>query len=837
MNRPVEMGFADGAQDRCAVAAEVLMAGLLIFAPLALGAARAWSELVVVGFGVGLALCLALSLLGRNDSRFVWSWAYVPVALFLLVGVVQLVPLPAWIMEVLSPQTSELKNRLLADLPEAAGGLGSMSVTFYSWETLHNVRLLVAAASVFAVAVNVYRRPEQIRRLLWVVAAVGGVMAVLAIGQIISGTDRIYWSIPTGHNVARGGAFVNRNNFCLFMNMSIGATLALLFLKLGRGRSRGGAGASLSERLGEDGWFLAGVVVLGTAAVFLSLSRGGATALVGAAVVMAVVMGVRKTFRAGGWVLGILGLVAFVSLLYLGFDAVYDRLATLQEEDAYSHRWQIVKDLAVLWTRFPLLGTGLGSHEVVYPMFDRGTTAAVAGHAEDEYAQIMEETGVVGLVLALVFVAVLLRSFLRCVRSENRFAQAVAYGLGLGLVAVLIHSFSDFGLHMPANTCLAAAMAGMLVGLARRTAGRGGNGGEVVLDRRSLALRKVLAGVFLVLVIAVGGWALVTAEWSRVAENHWWQAMAAEQRVQEAQWVAENKDYVWLISQTASAARADPGKVLYSYWLAVYRWRAISRVRSPETGELIVSDRTLDFVERIVEDLNDVRRLCPTFGPAYCVAGQLEKFVLGRADGAKLIRRGYELAPNDPTACLVAGTLEASEGDEAVGRAQLVRAVVLAPAMYREVVAVCLDRLEKPEWAVEIAGEDPGRLMYVARALEDVEKHAALAERVRARTTEALRERCTDPKAPAPMQATLAGYCWREKDYEGAVRHYQWALAARYGQVGWRIGLARALRGLGRLDEAIHELRIVRRLQPQNEVSKRLLKEWDGELNSPGTSG
>ena len=38
---------------------------------------------------------------------------------------------------------------------------------------------------------------------------------------------------------------------------------------------------------------------------------------------------------------------SFTCVLCLGFDAVYDRLATLQGVDAYQGRWQIVEDVAI----------------------------------------------------------------------------------------------------------------------------------------------------------------------------------------------------------------------------------------------------------------------------------------------------------------------------------------------------------------------------------------------------------------------------------------------------------------------------------------------------------
>ena len=56
----------------------------------------------------------------------------------------------------------------------------------------------------------------------------------------------------------------------------------------------------------------------------------------------------------------------------------------------------------------------------------------------------MEEVGSLGLLLALLFIGFVVYSYIRAVRSDSRFASSVALGLGFGLFAILIHSFSDF---------------------------------------------------------------------------------------------------------------------------------------------------------------------------------------------------------------------------------------------------------------------------------------------------------------------------------------------------------------------------------------------------------
>src|SRR5438034_2712749 len=157
---------------------EILLSALLIFCPLTFGAVHAWSEQVVICIAAAMALCLMLKLIARPDARFVFTWAYAPIAIFLLLVGLQLLPLPAGITRVLSPATARTKSDLLADFPNAASILRTMTITFYSEATIRQLRLLLAVVIVFVVVVNVYQRIESIKRLLLVIASVGTAMAI-----------------------------------------------------------------------------------------------------------------------------------------------------------------------------------------------------------------------------------------------------------------------------------------------------------------------------------------------------------------------------------------------------------------------------------------------------------------------------------------------------------------------------------------------------------------------------------------------------------------------------------------------------------------------------------
>jgi len=122
---------------RIGAAMEAILIALLGFMPLALGAIDAWSEMVVIGAATVLVALLGVRLLVTTNFRFVWTWAYLPVALFALVAALQLIPLPVGLVEAISPGTAETRSRLLGSLADS----DSMTLSFYTHATRHDLRL------------------------------------------------------------------------------------------------------------------------------------------------------------------------------------------------------------------------------------------------------------------------------------------------------------------------------------------------------------------------------------------------------------------------------------------------------------------------------------------------------------------------------------------------------------------------------------------------------------------------------------------------------------------------------------------------------------------------
>ncbi len=817
---------------------EWLLAVLLVFMPLAFGVVHAWSEEVVIVLSGAILICFLLKLVCHSEQHFIWTWAYVPAGIFLLLAVIQLVPLPVSLVRMISPNTAIIKTELLGDLPNGYKLLKSMCLSFYPFATKHDLRLVLSAVALFIVVHNVFRHSEQIKRLLTVIALIGGTVALLTLAQALFGNGKIYWCISSEHARGYSGPFVNHSNYGQFMNLSIGAALGLVMVKLHEVFGSKNVTAPVvfeyfSSALARPFWLLMLMISIDVVTVFISLTRGGMVSMLVAIAFTTVLLVVRKPLKSHGWVMVIMALIAFTSVLYLGFDAVYDRLGSLRDFDrAECGRLQILKDIAIAWTKFPITGTGLGTHLVVYPMFDRSTITALAAYAENEYAQVLEETGLVGLCSLIVFGVIVWLKYVRNIRNSGTAICSVAYGLGFGLLAILIHSLSDFGQHLPANSFLSVIFCALLLSAAKCSGNQSRDEQAIV---RFLKFRWI-GFVVLLGASAIWIWVLVNADKSRVAEAWWGKTLAVEKGLIEKNWQGTAGEYADLISCAARALERNQENVKYRYWLNVYRWRSISQQIDPNTGETIISEDSMPVVHDIVNQLHRASAICPTYGPGYSMVGQIEEFVLGDDSGAAKIRKGFRLAPCDPIACFVAACLDVSEGKPEASIEKFERAVQLDKGLFDKVVDIYVSRLSRPDLAMVAAGDDIHRLEYVTTVFDEMQ-YNDWAEQAREKMKDLIIKRCSEPDAPAWLFVSMADIYSKQRNDEAAIEYYRRALVLDYSQVRWRLDLARLLAKTNRVPEAIHEARICLRLRPQFKPAEELIGELTVRSDAFGGKG
>lgn len=818
-------------------AIEWLLGGLLLFMPLAFGARNAWTEEVVIALSGCIIICFSLKLIFNQNQRVVWSWAYIPIALFVLIVSLQLVPLNTNLLKIVSPNTVTLRTELLDGLPEAEHLLKTMPVTLYRNGTRHDLRLVLSVVAVFFVVLNIFRRPDQIKRLLMVIALIGGLVALIALAQDIFGNGLRYWFVPhpySGHSKTLSGPFLNHNHFGQFMNLSIGAAIGCICIKL----HEDFAGKKikvytlldyLSSPSAKLLWLLLALIALGAATVFISLTRGGMISMLIAMVFTTLLFCSRRSLKEHAWIMVVMAFAAFTCILLVGFEAVYDRVATLKTFEGYQFRWQILKDLALSFSHFPLLGTGLGTHSVVYPMYQSINTPLLFTHAENEYAQALEEVGIVGLAVLIIFGIIVSLNYVRTLRNAKLPIQSAAYGLGFGLLAILVHSLSDYGQHIPANAFLSAIFCALLLVLAWQKKDKIPKASE----RTKLWNFSILHIFFMLIVCGIWASILSGANNARIAEGHWKKALAIEEGLKGKDWRGTESEYADLISHTDIATRYEPDNKTYLYGLNLYRWYSITKAKESGVEKTAILENSTPLVSDIINGLNKTILICPTYGPSYSLVGQIEKFVLLKNAEADKIRKGFQLAPCDPIACFVAGRLDILEGKTENSIPKFEKAVQLDAGLFKDVVNIYVNYLSRPYLAISAAGNNISRLRYVAGVLEDMQ-YNDLAEQSRQKARQLLEIKCSQPDASPAELASLADVYRKQKTYEKAIEYYRRALELDYGQVQWRYQMAKALAETNRISEALNEARICLRLRPQFKAAENLVAELSANPASFG---
>ncbi|MEA2736565.1 MAG: hypothetical protein QOE14_3016, partial [Humisphaera sp.] len=515
---------------------EALLIALLAFMPAAFGAVNAWSEGVAMTLGAAIAVCLTIRAVTAASHEVRFSPAWIAVALFITVAAAQLLPLPMSIVRKVAPQTAALKTDLLEDLPDAKQVLARETISFYPLGTRGDLRIVLLAATVFAAVVIVYRDDRRMHRLLVGVALIGGAFAVLAVAQDLSRTTRIYWRVPIGE-LARSGPFANHSHYGQFMNLSIGCALALLLARL-----------TESSRLSfvavvRRTWWLAAIIIVGLATISLSLTRGGTIAILASGAVATLVLLATRSLRQMAGVLVVLLLAAMAFLFYHGFDRVYARML----EPGIGSRAQMLRDTFAMTRMFPTFGVGLGAYDWIFPMFDRSYVPSTAEYVENEYVQALVDTGPLGLAAVILFAGVIAMRYLRAVRNrdDERIGLA-AVGLGYGLVAVMVHSLSDFGQHLPAIACLSAVTCGLLFNLGERRVGR------------TIRFGRGVGVVALIVVCAVSGWALVDATRAWRSERQWEHVDRLASALRRKNWKAPDEEFNALLSAASNAIATEP---------------------------------------------------------------------------------------------------------------------------------------------------------------------------------------------------------------------------------------------------------------------------------------
>src|SRR6266404_1959477 len=385
---------------------------LIVFAVAAHGGVEDWARAVFeTGAGL-LLLAWALRIYFTQEEQIVFSPLLPPLASFSLV----------------------------------VGAQWFFHSTASSYNTRMELLLLVSDLVLLFLAVQAFRTLQDWRGFIWFGMVFGFLISIFGILQHLTFNGKLYWFREMHYGGIPFGPYVNRNHFAGFVELLL--PLALVPLLLGRVR--------------RERWpvvTLFAVVPIG--ALFLSVSRGGIVSFGVELAVLALVMMRQRTMGkqlfAGAAVL----LVALLMVSWLGVEQILQRFSSFQSLEATAgKRASMRRDTWQIFLHHPVTGTGLGTLQIVYPLYESLYDGKIVNHSHNDYLEALAETGILGGFCCAWFLGVLFSESLKRSRQlNNSFAGALQLS---GLVACsgfLVHSLVDFNLHIPSNALLFFLMA------------------------------------------------------------------------------------------------------------------------------------------------------------------------------------------------------------------------------------------------------------------------------------------------------------------------------------------------------------------------------------------
>ncbi|HEX8523511.1 MAG TPA: O-antigen ligase family protein [Tepidisphaeraceae bacterium] len=816
-------------------AIELLLVALLAFSPLALGAVEAWREGLALAAGALLALLVATrqTLFPQRDHG---RWIYLPIAAYILFAAAQLIPLPAPLLNLLSPRALSLRQELLSDLPDAPALLRHAPLSLYPHATRHALCIVLLATVVFITVLTLFRTTRSLTRLLVWIALLGAIIGGIALAQDLTRAPGIYWRIRIGHT-AYSGPFVNHSHFSQFMNLCIGAALALFIASL---QKTGGG-------LRNVAWWTIPIIVLGGITIPLSFSRGGIIAMLAGGAALALLLILRGSVGRTAILLLLVGAVPLATLVYFGVDKILSHVRSAATPQAYGIRLEMDKAAVRAWRDFPLTGFGLGAHEYVFPQYETNPTVSVATQLESELLQSLEETGIFGALCVLAFITIILIALARAARSRDP-SGALAVGLGYSFVAVFWHSFTDYGQHLPAIASLSAAVCGAILNVARTTRisplppshhsadphlplsqypergqGEGSFGNHQRPHFSKVLLNRLLP---LPLGLAVSATLLSFAWTSYQAETSYNRARESGDRLAARNWRGTDAAFADLLASSQAALNNQRNNIIYHYWLGAYRWRSVTRQRNAQ-GNVELSGSNLDQAHAIISELNAARSLCPTYGPIYWYIGEKE-LLLGDTDAAERhILTAARLAPGNPDALMLVAHVHLLHERWADAAQIFSRVLNLAPARLEEITDEYVYTFNELDRLMDLLGDNWRPLLQVSDRLYRDPTQQAAADRVRAKVLVILEELVKRPDAPHPVVGTLAILRFGQSNFSAAEQLFARVIALDPNNTDAHFLRARSLHLLGRDPEARSELQIVLKQNPNHPGAKDLLKTLD----------
>ncbi len=382
----------------------------------------------------------------------------------------------------------------------------------HSDQTFYYLLLGVAYSLLYLLIVANFTTRSKLTLLLATLILSGTLQGFYGAFLTLSGVEwRLFAAEPSGGHAT--GTFVNRNHFAGYLNMTIACGIGLLLAL--RTDEPISVRNIIDILIGPKAKIRLALVIM-VIALVMSHSRMGNTAFFISLILAGsffIVRNKANRLRNSLVLVSIIIIDVLVISQYFGLERLKDRLlatdiaSTVIQIDAASSvntaedsaitsintqpdgnrglvmpiisgageekividvvselRDEVIMSALPLLYQRPFIGHGAGSFEAVYQPYPDDVIRLHFDHAHNDYLQFLVEFGIIGTAPLALFVLMSLGYAMQSFwMRRSRYRSGVGFAALMAIMVILIHSFTDFNLQIPANAAIFVALCAIAV--------------------------------------------------------------------------------------------------------------------------------------------------------------------------------------------------------------------------------------------------------------------------------------------------------------------------------------------------------------------------------------
>lgn len=427
----------------------MLIKVLILLSPLPFGCVgRIWSPLFYL---VVLFLSfLGLKLTGKEETFLYEKRARFCVYLIFGFIVFQLLPLPGFLLNVLSPGTLGIIDVLKSSPPSFH------SISVLPAETLAFGFRLFVLVFFFYVSVKIELEKSEIFSLINVMIVSSVVQVLFGFLKLIQGNRLFYLFFyedrsPDPHLT---GTIANPDHFSFYLEMMLPLAVAVLLARIlfigPHARFREKLSSLLADKKAV---FLSSppILLIGTGIILTGSGTGMTIMLLSLFLLVSFTFYFSKSHHFRHNIRAVFTIIVIL-IIIIGLQK---NLGTfMRSYNGNINCFTCWSNSIKLFSGFPLFGTGFGSYKYIYLLYDTEGSGWIT-HTHNDYLETFSEGGISGGFLFLLPIGWVLVSLFRTwLVRRNPKVKAIGLGVLVACFSVGFHSIFSFALRVPAISFL-----------------------------------------------------------------------------------------------------------------------------------------------------------------------------------------------------------------------------------------------------------------------------------------------------------------------------------------------------------------------------------------------